>query len=158
MVISKWRVAAWVKRFPLALVTLHALWRLTRPRFSAGVIGVLLNPLGEVLLVEHVYHTYPQWGLPGGYVERGEDPQASLARELREELDLTVEVGPVVALQIAYGSHLDIACLCHSQGAVGKLSSELLDYRWVSPEQLPEVRPFHRRAIFEALALMDVSV
>ena len=131
---------------------IHRLWRLTRPHFTAGVIAVLFNPLGEVLLVEHVYHSAPRWGLPGGYVDRGEDPAESLARELREELDLSAEVGAVVAVERGYGSHLDIAYLCHSEGNIGKLCSELLDYRWVAPEQLPEVRPFHRKAIQQALA------
>ncbi len=121
-------------------------------------MGVLFNPMREVLIVEHVYHTYPQWGLPGGYVDRGEEPQESLARELREELELTVEVGPVIGMQVTYGSHLDIAYLCRSEGTVGSLCDELLNYRWVAPEQLPEIRPFQHRIIVEALALMDVTV
>src|SRR5215218_11223692 len=99
MVSPKWRIAAAIKRFPFSLRMVHSLWRLTRPRFSAGVIGVLFNPLGEVLIVEQVYHTYPQWGLPGGYVDRGEDPQEAIARELREELELNVEVGRVVLVE-----------------------------------------------------------
>ena len=157
MIISKWRIAAAINRFPLLIRIFHSLWRLTRPHFSAGVIGVLFNPLGEVLVVEHVYHTPPRWGLPGGYVDRGEDPQVAIARELREELDLAVEVGPVVALERAEGSHLDIAFLCHSNDSVGHLCEELLDYRWVSPDQLPEIRRFHRQAIVSALSFVDIK-
>jgi len=33
------------------------------------------------------------WELPGGKIEPGESPEACLARELREELSLEVEVG-----------------------------------------------------------------
>ncbi|HVU11700.1 MAG TPA: NUDIX hydrolase [Phototrophicaceae bacterium] len=158
MIISKWRIAAAINRFPFAASLIHSLWRLTRPHFTAGVIGVLINPLGEVLVVEHVYHTPPRWGLPGGYVERGEDPAASLARELHEELELSVEVGAVLVVERGYGNHLDIAYACHPQSDVGKLCNELLDYRWSQPDQLPELRPFHRKAISQAFALTGIQV
>jgi len=158
MVISKWRMAATVKRFPLALTTMHALWRLTRPRFTTGVVGVLFNPLGEVLLAEHVYHKPPRWGLPGGYVDRGENPDEAIARELREELELAVVVGPIVAVERSFRSHLDIAYLCRTDGMVGAICDELLDVRWFPTDQLPEIRSFHRKIIFAALALVDVNV
>ena len=146
MAISKRQVAAAVKRFPLVLGVMHNVWRLTRPHFTAGVIGVVFNPLGEVLIVEHVYHSYPQWGLPGGYVDRGEDPQAALVREFGEELELRVEVIRVVAVQRAaemgHANHLDLAYLCRSSDQVGALCNELLAYRWVAPTALPEPAPF----------------
>lgn len=157
MILSKRQIAALVKRFPVALHIMHYIWRRTRPRFSAGVAGVLFNPLGEILIVEHVYHAEPRWGLPGGYVDRGEDPRATVARELFEELGLRVEVGHVLLIERSVGSHLDIAYFCRSEDSVGALSDELLDYRWVMPDQLPAIRPFQQRAIQAALNLMGVT-
>ncbi len=160
MAISKRQVAAAVKRFPMVLGAMHIVWRLTRPRFTAGVIGVVFNPLGEVLIVEHVYHSYPQWGLPGGYVDRGEDPQDALVREFGEELQLHVEVVRIVAVQrateLSLANHLDFAYLCRSSDQVGALCNELLEYRWVAPAALPELRQFHRNAIDQAVGLMEM--
>jgi 8-oxo-dGTP diphosphatase len=41
-------------------------------------------------------HLAGMWEFPGGKVEEGEDPRSALARELEEELALTVVVGDVV--------------------------------------------------------------
>lgn len=37
-----------------------------------------------------------EWELPGGKPEAGESPEECVAREVREELGLTVEVGPLL--------------------------------------------------------------
>lgn len=146
--------AARLQRIPWALHAIHVLWRHTRPRYTAGVVGVLFNLAGEVLLVDHVFHTAPTWGLPGGYLNRRENPDRALARELREELALSVMVGPIVWMERAYGDHLDIAYVCRAHNEIGTLSNELAGCRWTRRDALPPLRPFHHAAIARAAALL----
>jgi 8-oxo-dGTP pyrophosphatase MutT (NUDIX family) len=59
-------------------------WRVRRPRRSS-VNVVVINDDGRVLLVRHSYGP-PVWSLPGGGIDRGEDPEKAAMREVREEL------------------------------------------------------------------------
>lgn len=59
-------------------------WRIRRPQLS-GVMVVAYDEQGRVLLVRHSYGP-PMWSIPGGGMERGEDPEAAAAREVHEEL------------------------------------------------------------------------
>src|SRR4051794_35953702 len=125
------RLGVWLQKTPWIISAGHKIWRFFRPKFSAGAGGGVFYSEAHVVIVEHVFHPRTPWGLPGGWVDRHEDPSETLIREMREELQLTVEVGPVLLVERKLGNHLDLAYICHAQSAVGALSSELLDYRWV---------------------------
>jgi ADP-ribose pyrophosphatase YjhB (NUDIX family) len=150
-------VAQFLRQFPWLLAAAQPVFRLTRPCFTAGVVGVVINDGGEVLLVEHVFHPTSPWGLPGGWVDRHEDPAQALVRELQEELELTAEVGQVLLVGAQTARHLDFAYLCRATGSVGALCSELLDYRWTALDHLPPLLPFHRRAVAHGAALLSVE-
>ncbi len=55
--------------------------------------GFLLNSEGKVLLVANDYaERCIMWGLPGGGIEDGENPEICVVREFREEVGIEIEV------------------------------------------------------------------
>ena len=140
-----------MRRAPWLVNGARILWRIRQPKFTAGVVGVIFADAGQMLLVEHVFHPYTPWGLPGGWVDRREDPMRTLERELMEELELTITVGPILLAQIDTEHHIDMAYLCRCEGSVGRLSGELLAYRWLPPAERPQLRSFHEQAVRRAL-------
>lgn len=45
------------------------------------------------------------WSLPGGFLQFGEDPQAGLLREIREELGVPASIDGLVAVRAKLGKH-----------------------------------------------------
>lgn len=67
--------------------------------------AALLDSSGRVLITQRPQHKQlgGLWEFPGGKVELGEAPEHALVRELKEELDLTVE--PDALDPFAFASH-----------------------------------------------------
>ena|SRR5690606_34855364 len=151
-------LALLVRKLPFTVAIAQALFRRTRPRFSVGAVGVVFNDANQVLLVEHVFHPYSPWGLPGGWVERGENPRDAVVRELREELELEVEVGSVVSAELGFAQHLDLAFLCRPLNEVGRLCNELVGYRWTPLDEIPKLHRFHGLAVAQAIAIRGLRV
>ena len=153
---SRRRHLAKILRRAPKLVYLGArVYRVFQPKYSIGVVGVLFNQAGQVLLVEHVFHPKNPWGLPGGWLAKHENPAQTVVRELQEELELEIEIGPLVLAEVSYPGHMDMAYLCSARNEIGNLNAELLDYRWCDPHELPGVQRFHRRAISRALEFLE---
>jgi 8-oxo-dGTP diphosphatase len=55
-----------------------------------------LSTTGVVIVKRRFEPLAGQWSLPGGGVETGETLTAAVAREVREETGLTIEVGPLI--------------------------------------------------------------
>jgi 8-oxo-dGTP diphosphatase len=60
-------------------------------------VGAVIVEAGKVLLVKRRYEPLAgRWSIPGGTLELGETLEAGVAREMREETGLVIEVGPVI--------------------------------------------------------------
>jgi 8-oxo-dGTP diphosphatase len=78
------------------LVMSNLLQRIFVPHFKVGVVGLIFNERGELLLFRHTYrHGYP-WGLPSGFMEPGEQPAEALHREIGEEAGVDAQIDRVV--------------------------------------------------------------
>lgn len=139
--------SAFLRRFPVVLRLPYRLFSRLQARYSVGVAAVVFDDSGRILLVEHSYHPRFPWGLPGGWIGDDEDPAAAVIRELKEELQLEVDVIRIIHISKTLRNHIDLAFLCEARCPVGKLSHELLDYAWVNCDELPEIKNFHRRSI-----------
>ena len=77
----------------------------TTRRLLLVAAAALMDSSGRVLITQRPAHKQlgGLWEFPGGKVELGEAPEQALVRELKEELDLTVE--PDALDPFAFASH-----------------------------------------------------
>ena len=113
--------------------------------FQVIGVGVVLNKAGEVLIDQRLNEGLlgGLWEFPGGKQEPGEAIEATVARELREELAIEVSVGErLISFEHAY-SHKKLRFevhLCQWQsGEPQPLASQQV--RWVKPAEL-DAYPF----------------
>jgi 8-oxo-dGTP diphosphatase len=81
------------------------------------------------------------WEFPGGKVEEGEDPRKALRRELKEELDVKVEVGMLFNVVFYFYPEYPILLLvfrCRvEKGSLKPIGCHAL--RWVILKELEEM-------------------
>ena len=124
------------------------------PRQRVGVGVVLFNQHRQILLLRHVFHPTFPWGVPGGWLDRNEDPAVGVLRELWEETGLTAVLGPVILVKYEqYPPHLGLAYLAYNPHGSLKLSNEIIEAAWTGLDALPELLLFTQEAIEKAVVL-----
>ena len=120
--------------------------------------GAILDDTGRVLVTRRPDHVHQGglWEFPGGKLEPGESPEAGLARELMEELGITVYASrPLIRIHHDYGDRhilLDVRRVDAFGGTPQGLEGQPLD--WLAPEDMdPAAFPAADRPIIAALRL-----
>lgn len=137
--------------------------RSTAPEFQRIAAGALINARGEVLICQRPAHKlYPgEWEFPGGKLEPGEDAEAALRRELREELGIEVSAcRPLICLRFVYPElSVELETYVVTAWRGEPVSTEHPAMAWVAPEALPRRRLLAAdRPIVSALRLPDQCV
>jgi 8-oxo-dGTP diphosphatase len=79
------------------------------------------------------------WSVPGGRLEAGETLAQAVAREVREETGLAVEVGPFVCVIERFGDDFHFVILDYLARIVGgalAAGTDARDARWVTDAEL----------------------
>jgi ADP-ribose pyrophosphatase YjhB (NUDIX family) len=110
---------------------------------APAVCGLVEDGAGRVLLGRRAREPRAgTWDLLGGFVEEGEQPLDTLARELREEAALDVEPGDWVgAVADTYGDDgghtLNLCWACRVAAGEPRPADDVAELRWFAPEELP---------------------
>ncbi|MEU5553187.1 MULTISPECIES: NUDIX hydrolase [unclassified Micromonospora] len=103
-----------------------SVWYANLPTFHASAGALITDPAGDVLLVKPRYRDH--WAFPGGGVEADEAPHHACAREVHEELGLTLPVGDLLVLDWAPPEGPRLRSLVHFTFDCGTLTgTERLD-------------------------------
>ena len=113
-------------------------------------VGAVIVDGDRVLLVRRGHEPLKgEWSIPGGAVEVGETLAAAVAREVREETGLDVDVGPMVDVFDRIGfdgeghpryHYVLIDFACRPTGGTLACASDAVDARWVSLADLADYR------------------
>jgi mutator protein MutT len=108
------------------------------------VAAAVTQASGRVLIAQRPpgKHLAGGWEFPGGKLDAGEDRRAGLARELREELGITLSTTPRPLIRVRHtydygGVLIDMWVVRQYSGEPAGLDGQAL--RWVSHEELEAV-------------------
>ena len=129
----------WARRFVL---------RRVQTTFTFSAAAVVVNEQRKVLVLHHRLRPNTGWGLPGGFIDDGEQPHTAIARELMEETG--IEITDIRMLHLkTLGRHVEIlfAAKANEEGEI--LSPEIDRLGWYRFEDIPERLPCDQRQTVE---------
>lgn len=109
---------------------------------TINVVAAVIFKDDKVFATQRGYGEFKDgWEFPGGKVEPGESPEDALRREIREELEVDINVGDLIeTIEYDYPAfHLSMKCFaCTIAGG----SPHLLEHeaaKWLTSKQLGSV-------------------
>lgn len=110
--------------------------RFPQTKFTASAGAVVFNAEGKVLLLEHLLRPADGWGIPGGFINQGEQGEQTVRREIKEECGLVIEKARLMSVRTV-GSHIEQIFICTAQGEPRPMSREIFQAKWADVNNLP---------------------
>ena len=130
--------------------------RLAHTRFTVTAGAVIFNDKREVLLLKHRFRAGSGWGLPGGFMEQGEQPIEALRRELREEIGLELDdVEVFAARSFKKPKQVEVLFRARANAQVKSLTIEVERAEWFALDALPQGLPRDQKVYIERAAQSD---
>lgn len=119
---------------------------MTNDKFTVSAAVVIVNEDNEVLLLEHVLRPGTGWGLPGGFLKSGEQPDFGIRREIREEIG--IELDDLKSLRVwTFGPHLEILFTASPIGEPEVRTREIYGFGWFTGDHLPDGLPCSQKLV-----------
>jgi 8-oxo-dGTP diphosphatase len=105
------------------------------------VTAAIIKDNGRYLIAQRKKdsHLGLKWEFPGGKLEVAEDPEKCLAREIKEELDITIEVIDIFEVVSHSYEQKNILLLCYMcklmEGTPKPVDCN--DFKWVALSEMP---------------------
>jgi 8-oxo-dGTP diphosphatase len=144
-----WRV------LPFPRGTRSRIMRTVNDRFLVGVMAIIQDDDGRILLVRNTYDPRYPWSLPGGWMGKDEQPDECIKRELQEETGYQIEVDRILLTR----THprlpsVDIVFRGRISGGTFRRSAEVVAAEFFPLDALPEgFTPLHARL----LSLLEIT-
>jgi len=110
--------------------------RSVQPKFTVSAAGIITNEKGQVLLANHVLRPVSGWGVPGGFLNVGEQAEAAFRREIKEETGLIVTDVSILRIR-TFKRHIEIMYLAKTTGKGEVMSREITELVWFDVENMP---------------------
>jgi 8-oxo-dGTP diphosphatase len=125
------------RRVPSSLRRLYS--RFFNAQFSVTAGAVVIDENGRILLLKHVFRAGSGWGIPGGFIKAGEQPEEAVRRELREEVGLELGTTDIAFIRtLKRMQQVEVLFLCSPAGKAEPRSVEIERADWFSLDDLPE--------------------
>jgi NAD+ diphosphatase len=111
------------------------------PRISPAVITIIINDKHEALLAHNHKFVEKVYSLIAGFNEAGESLEATVAREIREEVGLEVrDIRYIASQPWPFPNSLMLGFVArYASGEIHPDGIEIEDARWFTPDTLPQL-------------------
>ena len=143
------------RKFPLWVHILAS--RIVRSKFRVAVAAMIFDEQGRVLLFKHTYRKF-EWGIPGGTLEYGEQPDKAMVREFLEETGMQIQVQELLLADSSkLDHHVSLIYLCKIVAGEFKPTLEIAEIKYFDPNDLPPMLFAEKDLIKQVAREMRVS-